>query len=379
LPEFRRLGVIEILIDELDISRSPFHQISVMEILINLSMDDQNAVQIRECGIHVIGKKLLYSSECIDEEDTSLKLITTNQNNEEEFKLSIKQIITEIQQYALILLRFLYSVQKNKKMFKLVFPPEIFGPFIDIGNYERDRKKYKLSKKIDRLSDSAKATIMNNFEKMRDASAGIIDNHKTVNGYKVIDIIGKGAFGIVFEVEKDGSRYAMKEIAMSQYDHTYENINKEDLEDDRKDIDQLVSNNISKEVSILKCLDHPNVVKFYTSFTDSDFIYIIMELHEGVSLADYIQSLSEKKQKIKEDVAWNIFMQLCSALRYLHNDVHILHRDIAPSNILIDENFTVKLTDFGLATKWGTQSASMNKSFVGTILYSCPEMVQSKK
>lgn len=59
--------------------------------------------------------------------------------------------------------------------------------------------------------------------------------------------------------------------------------------------------------------------------------------------------------------------------------MHILHRDIAPSNILLDENFTVKLTDFGLATKWGTQSASMNKSFVGTILYSCPEMVQSKK
>lgn len=39
----------------------------------------------------------------------------------------------------------------------------------------------------------------------------------------------------------------------------------------------------------------------------------------------------------------------------------------------------MKLIDFGLATKWGTQSASANKSFVGTILYSCPEMVQNKK
>ena len=56
LPEFRRYGVIEILIDELDMSRNPFHQISVMETLINLSMDDQNAVQIREWGIHIIGK-----------------------------------------------------------------------------------------------------------------------------------------------------------------------------------------------------------------------------------------------------------------------------------------------------------------------------------
>jgi serine/threonine protein kinase len=56
----------------------------------------------------------------------------------------------------------------------------------------------------------------------------------------------------------------------------------------------------------------------------------------------------------------------------------ILHRDFAPSNILLDENFTVKLIDFGLATRWGTQSASGHKSFVGTILYSCPEMVQNK-
>lgn len=107
-------------------------------------------------------------------------------------------------------------------------------------------------------------------------------------------------------------------------------------------------------------------------------MYIVMELHEGMSLADYIQSLSEKKQKVKEEIAWNIFFQLCSALRYLHYDVRILHRDFAPSNILLDENFTVKLIDFGLATKWGTQSASANKSFVGTILYSCPEMVQNK-
>jgi serine/threonine protein kinase len=54
-----------------------------------------------------------------------------------------------------------------------------------------------------------------------------------------------------------------------------------------------------------------------------------------------------------------------------------MHRDLAPSNILIDGDFNIKLADFGLAKKWGTQSASVMKSFVGTILYSCPEIVQS--
>jgi NIMA (never in mitosis gene a)-related kinase len=260
-----------------------------------------------------------------------------------------------------------------------VFPPEIFGPFIDIGNYERNREKYKLVKKIHRLPDSSKATIMANFEKIRDIASGVIENQKSINGYSVIDIIGKGGFGIVYEVEKEGQRYAMKKIDISQYDHTFENIKNEDLEEDKKDLDAQVSEKISKEISILKGVDHPNIIKFYTSFVENESVYIIMELHEGLSLADYIESLSEKKQKVKEDVAWKIFFQLCSALRYLHYDMHILHRDFAPSNILLDENFTVKLIDFGLATRWGTQSASAQKSFVGTILYSCPEMVQNKK
>ena len=92
---------------------------------------------------------------------------------------------------------------------------------------------------------------MGNFEKMRDVNSLYSENQKIVKGYKVMDIVGKGAFGIVYEVEKDGIRYAMKEIAMSQYDHTYEQIQKEDLEDG-KDLDQIVSDNISKEVSILK-------------------------------------------------------------------------------------------------------------------------------
>ena len=75
---------------------------------------------------------------------------------------------------------------------------------------------------------------------------------------------------------------------------------------------------------------------------------------------------------------WSIFVQLCAALRYLHVDKRIVHRDLAPGNVLIDQDFNLKLADFGLAKRWGTQSASVMKSFVGTILYSCPEIVQSQ-
>ena len=75
---------------------------------------------------------------------------------------------------------------------------------------------------------------------------------------------------------------------------------------------------------------------------------------------------------------WAIFVQLCAALRYLHVEKRVVHRDLAPGNVLIDSEFNIKLADFGLAKRWGTQSASVMKSFVGTILYSCPEIVQSR-
>ena len=95
---------------------------------------------------------------------------------------------------------------------------------------------------------------------------------------------------------------------------------------------------ICKEVSILKDLEHPNIVRYYTSFVEKDYIYIVMELLDGSSLADLIISQSEKKIPIKEDVIWKILIQMVAALRYLHTIKHIVHRDIAPSNILIDSD-----------------------------------------
>ncbi len=140
----------------------------------------------------------------------------------------------------------------------------------------------------------------------------------------------------------------------------------------------MVVEEICREVAILKDLDHPNIIKYYTSFSEGQYIYIVMELLDGASLADFILSQSEKKQKVKEEVVWSILSQLTAALRYLHCEKRVMHRDLAPSNILIDGEFNIKLADFGLAKKWGTQSASVMKSFVGTILYSCPEIVQSQ-
>jgi len=196
----------------------------------------------------------------------------------------------------------------------------------------------------------------------------------------VIDLIGKGAYGSVYLVQKGDIQYAMKELPIAHFDISPDQLQKMQKELDvlAQSTDELLVEEICKEVSILKDLDHPNITRYYTSFPNGQNIYIVMELLDGVSLADFILSQSEKKHRVKEEVIWNILTQLCGALKYLHDIKRIVHRDLAPSNILIDSDFNIKLADFGLAKRFGTQSMSVMKSFVGTILYSCPEIVQSQ-
>lgn len=64
-------------------------------------------------------------------------------------------------------------------------------------------------------------------------------------------------------------------------------------------------------------------------------------------------------------------------LRYLHVEKKIIHRDLNPSNIMIDNKFNIKVTDFGLAKSITSASTNkMGQSFVGTVAYSAPEIVQ---
>ena len=59
-------------------------------------------------------------------------------------------------------------------------------------------------------------------------------------------------------------------------------------------MDDLVVSDICREVAILKDLDHPNITRYYTSFAENQYVYIVMELLEGMSLADYVVSQAEK-------------------------------------------------------------------------------------
>ena len=102
-----------------------------------------------------------------------------------------------------------------------------------------------------------------------------------------------------------------------------------------------------------------------------------MEHIDGFNLSDLIKLQAEKGALFKENQIWTVVISLCGVLKYLHQEKSVIHRDLSPSNILIDRTFRVKLADFGLAKKI-TQSSSNLKAFVGTLNYTSPEVVENK-
>eukprot|EP00930_Biecheleria_cincta_P035068 TRINITY_DN24150_c0_g1_i1.p1 TRINITY_DN24150_c0_g1~~TRINITY_DN24150_c0_g1_i1.p1 ORF type:complete len:732 (-),score=153.30 TRINITY_DN24150_c0_g1_i1:51-2246(-) len=326
----------------------------------------------------------------------------------------------DVQRCAARLLRFLFAVERNRKAFKHIFASEILGPFIDIGNYVWPLEAYNnFLALVAGLGERELTTLRSNLwryretttssklpqlplSKAKDLSADDWDAPaRQVGGYELIECVGSGAFGRVHLARRADAvgNFALKEIALTPLSDsvafapggisrcTTPRGRREAPEPgDEATAQEIVAKDINQEVRLLRQLDHPNVVQYYSSFTTGSGVprtlWIVMEFCQGVSLQGFTVSAKEKGfQRLPEEQTWQIFVQICLALRYLHMDKGIAHRDLTPNNVLVQSHtLAVKVTDFGLARQKhaATQNASMMKSMVGTILYSSPEIVQHK-
>ncbi|XP_065740862.1 serine/threonine-protein kinase Nek10 isoform X4 [Phocoena phocoena] len=271
--------------------------------LTELVLDDTNAHQVVQVRALFFQENGIY---------TIAKLILRNkQKNAAKTNL--------LQCYAFRALRFLFSMERNRPLFKRLFPTDLFEIFIDIGHYVRDISAYEeLVSKLNLLVEDELKQIAENIESVNQNKAP----SKYIGNYAVLDHLGSGAFGCVYK------------------------------------------------------LYHPNVVRYYKTFLENDRLYIVMELIEGAPLGEHFSSLKEKQHHFAEERLWKIFIQLCLALRYLHKEKRIIHRDLTPNNIMLGDKDRVTVTDFGLAKQ--KQESSKLTSVVGTILYSCPEVLKSE-
>lgn len=137
--------------------------------------------------------------------------------------------------------------------------------------------------------------------------------------------------------------------------------------------DWSIISRIEKEVEFLVKVDHPSIVKLHAAFKDpsTDCYYIVMEYVEGVNIEQYVF----KNGAIPPDKAIDLMLKILDAMQCVHN-AHIIHRDIKPSNIMIRNNGSICLLDFGVAKDvdpGNGRPLTIIGSIIGTNGYMSPE------
>lgn len=168
--------------------------------------------------------------------------------------------------------------------------------------------------------------------------------------------IGNGSYGHVRKVihKTTGELFAIKEIPK------------------KKVREQQMTEYLMREVKTQLLIKHRNVLRLFYYFEDSQKVYLLLEYANGGSLFSHLR----KKGKLKEDEAAPLFVDVVSALDYLHKR-GIVHRDLKPENILMCSGDVAKIADFGWCAEVSKDGAQRN-TFCGTWDYLSPEMVQNQ-
>ena len=172
-----------------------------------------------------------------------------------------------------------------------------------------------------------------------------------------IEDIAQGAFGKVIHAKEKNTN---KDISVKIIDLL--------------NADEKLTKKVKDEISILKKLDHENIVKFYGQIEKPNQLLIKMEYIKYGTLSEWMN----KHKKVTEEEASLILKKVLSVIDYLHNN-HICHRDIKPENIMLSrENDlnSIKIIDFGLSTQ--NFESLYNSDYCGTFIYMAPEEIERK-
>ncbi|XP_052875150.1 CBL-interacting serine/threonine-protein kinase 20-like isoform X11 [Gossypium arboreum] len=130
---------------------------------------------------------------------------------------------------------------------------------------------------------------------------------------------------------------------------------------------------IKREISVMRLVKHPNVVRLYEVMASKLKIYFVMEYVKGGELFGKVT-----KGKLKENDARQYFQQLIAAVDYCHSR-GVYHRDLKPENLLVDENRNLKVSDFGLsALRESRRQDGLLHTTCGTPAYVAPEVINMK-
>ncbi len=183
-----------------------------------------------------------------------------------------------------------------------------------------------------------------------------------IGRYQILGELGRGAMGIVYRAQDPtiGRLVAIKTIRLADLSDEVERGRLRDR--------------LFREAQSAGILSHPGIVVVYDVGEQGDVTYIAMEFVNGPSL----EKLLLGDQPPEPETILNILQQTAVALDYAHKK-GIVHRDIKPANIMIHEDGTVKITDFGVAKLAASQQLTQAGTVLGTPNYMSPEQVQGKE
>ncbi|AYC29198.1 Stk1 family PASTA domain-containing Ser/Thr kinase [Paenisporosarcina cavernae] len=173
--------------------------------------------------------------------------------------------------------------------------------------------------------------------------------------YKIMEMIGGGGMSNVY-LAHDMILDRDVAIKILRYDFS----NEEDLH-----------RRFQREALSATSLHHPNIVNIYDVGEDGDLHYLVMEYVKGATLKQFIH----ENAPISAYESVEIMLQLTSAIEHAHQN-QIIHRDIKPQNILMDDHHHVKITDFGIAMALSATSFTQTNSVLGTVHYLSPEQAR---
>ncbi len=187
-----------------------------------------------------------------------------------------------------------------------------------------------------------------------------------IGGYRITGVLGQGGMGTVYRAEKKDEtfhRIAALKIVKRGFDT------------------EVILKRFFTERRILANLDHPNIARLIDAGMTGDGLpYFIMEYIDGIPITEYCD---EKHAGIKERLS--LFGKVCEAVQYAHTNL-IVHRDLKPSNILVTDDGTVKLLDFGIAKMLNTGEEATDTitltagSFpIMTPEYASPEQIRGER
>ena len=179
-----------------------------------------------------------------------------------------------------------------------------------------------------------------------------------IKNYIIKETLGKGAYGIVYKVQKKGTSdtYVIKQISL-------EGLTEKEKEE------------VKQEAFILSSIKSDFVVKYYDSFLDNDNINIVMEYCDGGDLNEFILEKKNNGILLEEKIIWKLFLKITIGLADIHK-MKILHRDLKTLNIFLKHGLEVKIGDLGVAKV--LLKNSFAQTVIGTPYYLSPEICQEK-